>query len=122
MDDGYFVRPERLRTLSGTFDGRSDTPPELAGRLDGASTVRTGDPSVDGTIREDVTQFASELRVFGEALSVVAMKLIDNADTYEEGEEVVGGALDSITGELGPAGAADQQGSGLIANRLGPTS
>lgn len=122
MDDGYFVHPERLRALSATFDAKSDRPPELSGKLDGASTVQTGDPSVDGTVHEDVALFASEIREFGEALSVVGWNLIDNADAYEEGEQDVGGDLGAIAGDLGPDGTTDQ-GPGLgIAERLGPSS
>lgn len=122
MDDGYLVHPERLRALSATFDAKSDRPPELAGKLDGASTVQTGDPSVDGTVHEDVALFASEIREFGEALSVVGWNLTDNADAYEEGEQDVGDDLGAIAGDLGPDGATDQAPGLGIVGRLEPAS
>src|SRR5690242_19420393 len=106
MQEGFFVRAARVSYLAGAFDRQQETPSRLAGRLDGASAVDTGDPGLDGAIREELGQLTSLLRAFGQALGHDAAELRNDASGYQSADQQVAGDLDGVGASLPDGGIA----------------
>jgi type VII secretion effector (TIGR04197 family) len=99
--DGFKVRPERVSALSQTFDDQQGRPSELAGEVDGASTIDTGDTGVDGTARTAVEQLTQMLQQFGQGLGEDAQGLNSHAETYRATDADGAATIHAVARQVG---------------------
>jgi hypothetical protein len=93
MDDGFRVNLTEVSRTSEVLSSKQSEPPRLASALDGVSSVDTGDPGVDGTIRGAVERSAAMLVRFGQALGQDAQHLRGSVDWYRSVDAQVSAAI-----------------------------
>jgi hypothetical protein len=82
MIDGYVVQPARIRATGDAFAGQQGTPTELAGALEGARAVDTGEPGLTSQVQTMVTDLASALKGLATGLGQDAAGLREQAQDY----------------------------------------
>jgi len=121
VDDGFEVIPDRVSAVAQSYDDHEETPLALAFKVDGASAVDTGDPSLDGEIHSALQGFTNGLKQFSENLAHDSIALDKTAQGYLTADMDVGAWLDQIGTSLNGA-AGDQTVSNFgIGDRINPS-
>jgi hypothetical protein len=99
-EDGYRLDPPEITAASQAFAGQRETPTRLAGTLEGARAVDTGDPALSGSIQGMVRQLVTALNGLAAGLGQDAAGLTQMVDAYQSRESTEAGGYGGIESRL----------------------
>src|SRR5262245_40435903 len=110
MTDGFTIWPEEVQALADSFQAQQEVPNEVAQAIRGASTVDTGDPSLDAETRELAAEMGTGLQSLARILSGISSGLVEVGQDFVDTDAAVAWRRDQIQ----PDNLASPDGQGSV--------
>src|SRR5690349_1959847 len=96
MTDGFMIRLDAMQETADQIREQQEVPNEVAQAIEAASTINTGDPSLDAETRELATEMGTVLRNMAKILSRAADGLVQNGQDFVDADAAVASRMDQI--------------------------
>jgi hypothetical protein len=96
MTDGFTIWPGEVQALADTFQEQQGVPNEVAQAIQGASSIDTGDPSLDAETRELAAEIGRVLQAMAKILSGASDGLNQVTQDFMDTDDTVASRLDQI--------------------------